>query len=95
MASNLHLKLASLTLRSVGNNHRRLFWKHSLMTLTLPVFPSRGLESFPSDDVIEFGLLLPKNRADELINLARQRRQTVGQLLRNLIDHALTEERCD
>ena len=63
------------------------------MSPTLPVFPLRTQDAFSTDDVVEFGLLLPKSRAAELINLARLRRQTVGQLLRNLIDHALIEER--
>ena len=41
--------------------------------------------------VVEIALLLPVNRAEALVELAHRRRQTVGQLLRRLIDRALAE----
>jgi hypothetical protein len=59
------------------------------MPMTLPTIPVRSTEAGSIDDVMEFGLLLPKNRALELIDLAKQRHETVGQLLRSLIDDAL------
>jgi hypothetical protein len=46
----------------------------------------------PPWDVVEVGLLLPANRADALVELSRRRHQSVNQLLRGLIDHALTDE---
>lgn len=42
-----------------------------------------------SDAVVEIGLLLPAKRAEALLALSRQRRQSVGHLLRGLIDQAL------
>ena len=42
-----------------------------------------------SDDVVEIGLLLPASRAEALLNLSRQRRQSVGHILRGLIDQAV------
>lgn len=44
----------------------------------------------PGDDFVEIGLLLPKNRASALLRLARERHETVGQILRRLVDRALT-----
>ena len=46
----------------------------------------------PPVDIVEIGLLLPANRADALVELSRRRHQSVNQLLRGLIDHALTDE---
>jgi hypothetical protein len=43
-----------------------------------------------SDDVVEIGLLLPAHRAEALIALSRQRHQSVGQILRGLIDQAIS-----
>ncbi len=43
------------------------------------------------EGVVEFGLLLPTNRASALLKLARDRRESVGQLLRKLIDRELAE----
>ena len=43
-------------------------------------------------DIVEIGLLLPASRADALVELSRRRHQSVSQLLRGLIDHALTDE---
>ncbi len=42
-----------------------------------------------SDDVVEIGLFLPAHRAEALIALSRQRRQSVAQILRGLIDQAI------
>jgi hypothetical protein len=41
--------------------------------------------------VVEIGLLLPVSRTEALLALAHRRRQSVGQLLRHLIDRALAE----
>lgn len=43
-----------------------------------------------SDDVVEIGLLLPANRAEALLALSRRRHQSVGHILRGLIDQALS-----
>ena len=45
---------------------------------------------FLADDIVEIGLLLPANRAEALLDLSRRRHQSVGQLLRGLIDQAVT-----
>ena len=50
---------------------------------------SRPLFKDAPTDVVEIALLLPSNRAEALIDLARRRRQSVGQILRQLIDVAL------
>ncbi len=39
-----------------------------------------------SDGVVEIGLLLPSSRAMELLKLARDRHESVGQVLRRLIE---------
>jgi hypothetical protein len=40
-------------------------------------------------EVVEIALLLPASRAEALVALSRRRRQSVGQILRQLIDGAL------
>ena len=45
------------------------------------------------DDVVEIGILLPANRAADLIQIARSRRESVGQLLRGMIDRELAAQR--
>ena len=52
--------------------------------------PKSRMTAGVADDVIEIGLFLPARRAEALIALSRQRRQSVGQLLRGLIDQAIT-----
>ena len=44
-----------------------------------------------SEGVVEIGLLLPAQRAAALLRLARDRRESVGQVLRKLIDRELAE----
>jgi hypothetical protein len=44
-----------------------------------------------SNDVIELGLLMPANRAAELIRLAQARQESVGHLVRKLIDRELAK----
>jgi hypothetical protein len=42
-----------------------------------------------ADHVVELGLLLPADRAADLIRLAKDRQESVGHLLRKLIDREL------
>lgn len=51
-----------------------------------PVFPAAP------DAIVEISLLLPTERAEALLALARRRRESVGQILRQMIDIALTGE---
>jgi hypothetical protein len=44
------------------------------------------------DAVVEIPLLLPANRVEALVDLSRRRQQSVGQILRGLIDRALSDE---
>lgn len=41
--------------------------------------------------VVEIGLLLPANRATALMNLAKTRQESVGQVLRKLIERELSD----
>jgi hypothetical protein len=41
------------------------------------------------DEVVEVSLLLPSQWASDLIDLARERDQSVGQIIRSMIGHAL------
>jgi hypothetical protein len=50
------------------------------------------LTAEPRGEVVEVALLLPKRRADALVDLARRRRQSVGQLLRTLIEREVAAE---
>jgi hypothetical protein len=51
--------------------------------------PVREMPAKASDGVVEIGLLLPTNRVAELLRLAQDRHESVGQLLRKLIDREL------
>jgi len=44
-----------------------------------------------SSNVVEIGLLLPANRAAALLRLAQDRRESVGQVLRKLIERELID----
>ena len=46
-----------------------------------------------AEDVVEIGILLPANRAADLIQVARSRRESVGHLIRRLIDQELASVR--
>ncbi len=50
------------------------------------------LRPISTDHVVELGILLPAQRANDLVELARRRRQTVGEILRDLINQELTLE---
>lgn len=43
-------------------------------------------------EVVEIGLLLPTAWADALIEMSKRRRQSVGQILRGMIDRGLTDD---
>ena len=43
-------------------------------------------------EMVEIALLLPAKRAEALVALSRRRHETVGQILRALIDRALCAE---
>jgi hypothetical protein len=45
-----------------------------------------------TNGVVEVSLVLPTERMDALLDLSRRREQSVGQLLRQLIDDALIED---
>ena len=62
------------------------------MLATTPLIPAPIHLGKPIDEFVEIGLLLPKNRAAALLQLARERHETVGQILRQLVDRALTQE---
>jgi hypothetical protein len=46
-------------------------------------------------DVVEIGLLLPTSRVNALIELSKRKQQSVGQLLRNMIDRELADRSDD
>ncbi len=61
-----------------------------------PLFAPAGFEpgNLPSgpimpEGMVEIGLLLPTKRAEALLKLAKERRESVGQLLRRMIDREL------
>ncbi len=45
-----------------------------------------------SSDVVEIGLLLPSSWADALLEMSKRKRQSIGQLLRNMIDRGLVDD---
>ncbi len=45
-----------------------------------------------SGDVVEIGLLLPASWADALIEMSKKRQQSVGQILRTMIDRGLMDD---
>ena len=46
----------------------------------------------PHGEFVEIGLLLPVSRADALVELSKRRHQSVAQILRGLIDRALSDD---
>ena len=44
-----------------------------------------------TENVVEIGLLLPTKRAAALLRLAKDRRESVGQVLRKMIERELAE----
>ena len=53
--------------------------------------PNRCDRLAVTGEVVEIGLLIPSRRASALMDLSRRRGQSVGQLLRSLIDRALSD----
>lgn len=58
--------------------------------------PARRLDTFASkpgsqrhDDIVEVSLLLPSQWASDLMELSRERGESVGQILRSMIGQAL------
>ena len=43
-------------------------------------------------EVVEIGLLLPASWADALLEMSKRRRQSVGQILRGMIDRELLDD---
>jgi hypothetical protein len=65
-----------------------------MLAISRPLPPAVNLGK-PLDEFVEIGLLLPKNRAAALLQLARDRHETVGQILRRLVDKALVLDDLD
>ena len=66
----------------------------SVIATSIPTPPTTdiGASAFSSqftNDVVEIGLLLPTNWANTLIEISKQRRQSVAQVLRAIIGNAL------
>ena len=55
-------------------------------TAQMPGRPETG-------DVVEIGLLLPTTWADALLEMSKRRQQSVGQLLRSMIDRGIMDDR--
>ena len=53
---------------------------------------AKNLSSGIGDDVVEIGLLLPASWANALLEMSQRRRQSVGQILRNMIDRGLVDD---
>ena len=51
------------------------------------------LELVASEDVVEIGILLPANRAADLIRVAKSRQESVGHMVRRLIENELAAAR--
>ena len=59
------------------------------MTAMLESKPALNLGRAGDAAVVEIPLLLPAKRAEALVALSRTRRESVGQILRQMIDRAL------
>lgn len=59
-----------------------------------PITSSEGTSHFKNGaaEIVEIALLLPTSRVEALIALSKRRKQSVGQILRQLIDTALRDE---
>lgn len=64
----------------------------SAVTAGVTALRSGTTSSPAAAEVIEIGLLLPAQQAQALMELSRRRKQSVGQVLRGLIDAALHNE---
>ena len=54
--------------------------------------PAPSMGNARNGDVVEIPLLLPTSWAEGLVDLSRRRNQSVGQILRGLIDQALLND---
>jgi hypothetical protein len=66
----------------------------SMLAISPPVAPihstaASGAGSVSDQSVVEISLLLPSQWASDLIELSKERQQSVGQILRSMIGHAL------
>ena len=64
----------------------------NVASMTSEHYPSARSRNM--DHVVEIGILLPANHAADLIEMAKDRRESVGQMLRKLIDRELATSRC-
>ena len=55
--------------------------------------PNQTSSHSSSEDVVEIGILLPANRAADLIRIAQSRQESVGHMIRKLIDTELATAR--
>ncbi len=44
------------------------------------------------DDIVEIALLLPVQQVEALVKLSKSRNQSIGQILRGLIDEVIADE---
>jgi hypothetical protein len=58
---------------------------------TMSDTPAKNSGSASASDVVEIDLLLPAPWAKALIELSKTRQQSVGQILRSMIGHALQD----
>jgi hypothetical protein len=80
-----------------GKNHLVEVLSMSTIAMTLPAAPIADTTALNGgspaiDGVVEIQLLLPAQWAQDLMQLSRERRQSVGQVLRSMIGHALHED---
>jgi hypothetical protein len=63
-------------------------------TLIASMMSGSPAEKVPmgNEDVVEIGLLLPANRAAALLRLAQERHESVGQVLRKMIERELSHQ---
>ena len=66
----------------------------SMIAMNAPTAPMLGdpasnMGSGGQGDVVEVSLFLPSEWAKDLIELSRQRHQSVAQILRSMIEHGL------
>ena len=82
--------------KCTGLNFRTVLSLFEESTMRLASVTSMTSEQDPNldrmidDHVVEIGILLPANRAADLIQMARVRQESVGQMLRKLIDRELS-----
>jgi hypothetical protein len=55
--------------------------------------PAQTIGRSGAGDVVEVGLLLPAAWADALLEMSKRRRESVGQILRSMIDRGIMDDR--